>query len=189
MRPEAVFFRNGLNRDKWGEAVGGTPDTTSGDGAAGRGWWARSWIGRHWRGELPLAKAFWLNGFLFNMALGVLGAEMAFLTVGSGDDIPEGWQRVIAAITGLMGVPISFVWLLLRHMPDPGKVIMVAMISAVAVWQIVGIWRSAGRYPGWWPEEGRDLNDSSRRVFMVAARVVVVVWVLLRLNLVQCTMQ
>jgi hypothetical protein len=149
--------------------VGDTVDGTLGDGAAGRGWLARSWVGRHWRGELGLAKAFWLNGCLFNVATEVLGVAIFLLTGG----FSYSWSSelvVIDVCAAFAGVPLVFVL-------GPGPFIIVAMATVVRIWQIIGIARSADRYPGWCPGEGRRWNDASRRLFAFAARAVMAVWV------------
>ncbi|MBE0530269.1 MAG: hypothetical protein IH626_05535 [Rhodospirillales bacterium] len=150
--------------------MGDTSDGTSGDGAAGRGWLARSWVGRHWRGELGLAKAFWLNGILFNVAGEIFGGAISHLTGG----LSYSWQRDLAVIdvcAVFAGMPLFVVLGL-----GPFFIIM-ALTTVLRIWQIIGIARSADRYPGWCPGEGRRWNDASRRLFAFAARAVMAVWV------------
>ncbi len=148
--------------------MGDTSDITSGDGAAGRGWLARSWLGRHWRGELGLAKAFWLNGCLLNVATEFLGMGISVLT-GQSRYFLQSDLLVIDVSAALAGVPLLLVL-------GPGLV-TVAPATVVRIWQIVGIARSADRYPGWCPGNDRKWNGASRRLFAFAARAVMAVWV------------
>ena len=77
----------------------------------------REWIGQHWRGELPLATSYWLNNFLGNL--------LAY--------------AVIFGVT----IALSFARNLLVLFPTLAATW--AVILGVAVWQIVGTWRSATR--------------------------------------------
>ncbi len=149
--------------------VGDTVDGKPGEDAAGRGWWVRSWLGRHWRCELTLAKAFWLNGCLLNVAPEVLAGAVSLATTEL-RAFSQSELVVIDLCAVLAGVPLVFVL-------GPGPFIIVTMVTVVRIWQIVGIARSADRYPGWWPEEGGRRNDASRRLFAFAARAVMAVWV------------
>ena len=82
--------------------------------SAGRG----SYLVRHWRGDLSLARSFWVNGFLFNFVLGlVLGMVSRLIEVDYDPRIVLAW--------------LIFVWLLL---------------VSVSTWQVVGTWRSAGHH-------------------------------------------
>lgn len=150
--------------------MGDISDSPSGDGAAGRGWLARSWLGRHWRGELPLAKAFWLNGCLLNLAIEVLGGAIALPKVGI-DYSLLGDLLVLDVCAALAGMTLYF------FLSDVPPFIFLAVVAVVRMWQIVGIARSADRYPGWRPGEGRKWNGASRRLFAFAARAVMAVWV------------
>jgi hypothetical protein len=72
------------------------------------------YIKAHWRGDLSLARSYWVNGFLLGLGLQV-GAIL------------------------LQG-PLS------RQSVSDGAALaltLIALIAAVAVWQLVGIWRSA----------------------------------------------
>lgn len=131
----------------------------AGSRAAGSGWWARSWIGRHWRGELPLNLAFWANGFFLNVALGLVAWWLDYLMdddyeSARGDtlfllpfiSLFQKWQMA----WGCWGHPAGCLYNQLNpeglHR-DVARA-MFAFTSAVTVWQIVGIWRSARRYAG-----------------------------------------
>ncbi len=83
----------------------------------------RSYGSRHWRGELPLARSYWINGVLiFGVASNFVVAAAAAATVAAFRRQPE------------IGVPIILVLLILQ--------------LAIYVWALVGTWRSAGRYCG-----------------------------------------
>jgi hypothetical protein len=173
--------------------VGDTSDIKAGDtvpaesdGAAGHGWWARSWIGRHWRGEVPLDVAFWRNGYLVNLGLGA---------VASGLDILMSDKYELAVADTLFLVPIVSlfqkwqmawgVWghlaaWLYDHINPEGlhRIVAVALFaftSAVTVWQVVGIWRSAERYH----LQLRPQGDPDRRYLgPELAKLLMVWWVL-----------
>jgi hypothetical protein len=76
----------------------------------------RSYISRHWRGELPLAISYWVNGFLLTGA-----AATADIALGSAD-ITRAPRLLTGAYAGLA-----------------------LLLLAASFWQLVGIWRSAGR--------------------------------------------
>src|SRR5262249_33356275 len=99
----------------------------------------RAWfIRRHWRGELSLAKAYWGVGFLLTV-----------LVIG------------VATVFGL--------WLgQAKLSPVARGIAMVGFLSflcVMPVWQLVGIWRSAGNH----------IRSTGRRVWGVLARIAVVV--------------
>jgi len=75
------------------------------------------WL-RHWRGQLPLARSYWINGILVNIAT---FAGQAFIL-----GLAQSRQLVLVA------------W---------AFVIFVVLALALRVWSFVGIWRSAGRHP------------------------------------------
>ena len=110
------------------------------------------WIGRHWRGELSLGAAFWVNTFLLNGAFSLLYKGLAYLM---GDD------------------PGLGAWLAVQ--------LLLAFEAVMRTWQVVGVWRSAGRFPG---RRMRDGTYVGRRLWSVAARVVSVLWCVLGLLLV-----
>lgn len=74
------------------------------------------WL-RHWRGQLPLARSYWVNGFLVNIGT---FAGQAFIL-----GLAQSRQLVLIA------------WAFL---------IFVVLALALRVWSFVGIWRSAGRH-------------------------------------------
>jgi ATP-dependent protease ClpP protease subunit len=74
------------------------------------------WL-RHWRGQLPLARSYWVNGFLVNI---VTVAGQAFI-------LGLAQSRQLALVASAF-------------------VIFVALALALQVWSFVGIWRSAGRH-------------------------------------------
>jgi ATP-dependent protease ClpP protease subunit len=75
------------------------------------------WL-RHWRGQLPLARSYWVNGILVNIAT---FAGQAFIL-----GLAQSRQLVLVA------------W---------AFVIFVALAILLRIWSFVGIWRSAGRHP------------------------------------------
>ncbi|AWM87130.1 hypothetical protein [Microvirga sp. 17 mud 1-3] len=80
----------------------------------------RSFIARHWRGEFPLWISYWIFGFFANVALLIFsGVVSATLTPAGGYDPTKILIMLIA------------IW---------------AAVGLVAVWQMMGIWRSANRY-------------------------------------------
>lgn len=92
---------------------------------------------RHWRGELSLAKSYWIVGSLFTILLLLFSAVFG------------------QAITN---AKLSPAWL--------GLLLTTFLVSicAFSVWQLVGIWRSAGNH----------IRTTKRRGWAIAARVAVV---------------
>ena len=79
----------------------------------------RRFISRNWRGEYPLAVSYWVFGFLSNLIIIFI---VAFVTAAFKNNAYD--PRLI--FTGL-----SAIWL---------------SVSAVVIWQFVGVWRSANRH-------------------------------------------
>ncbi len=77
------------------------------------------YVGAHWRGELSLAKSFWINGLLIGTLFDILRIPPGFVTVSD----PQ-----VAAALGVLAI-----------------VLLLADV-ALFLWQAVGIWRSAGRH-------------------------------------------
>ncbi|MBI1239238.1 MAG: hypothetical protein GC199_07830 [Alphaproteobacteria bacterium] len=77
---------------------------------------------RHWRGDIDLAQSFWINIFTVNLAIGVA------LTVATRLGAFDGANQ----ITDLAPLITVFV-------------VTVGTTIVIAVWQIVGCWRSAAR--------------------------------------------
>lgn len=76
-----------------------------------------AFISRHWRGDYGLGRSFWINTVLLSLAVtAVLGAAIAWVA-----ETATPRDAVLATIASL----------------PPALV--------VAVWQLVGLWRSAGR--------------------------------------------
>lgn len=93
-----------------------------------------SYFVRHWRGDLSLPKSYWVNGVLATIVV------MAALTVAS--PLIDPTRSTVGAAIGL-----SLVWL---------------FVCAVGVWQLVGIWRSAGKHKtfggsGFWANVARAM--------------------------------
>jgi hypothetical protein len=81
---------------------------------------SNNFIAMNWRGEFSLATSYWLFGFLGNLFAGFLAAVIVAVFQSDGGYQPK---AIFASI--------SLVWL---------------GIVAIAIWQSVGIWRSANRY-------------------------------------------
>ncbi len=82
-----------------------------------------SYFARHWRGELSLAKSWWVNGFLISGVL-VGGCGIGIFTAVFNQTHPS--------------VPLAWA--------ETAIYLFIAL--TVYVWAIVGIWRSAGNYRG-----------------------------------------
>jgi hypothetical protein len=74
------------------------------------------WL-RHWRGQLPLARSYWVNGFIVNIAI-ALGQAFILGLAQSRQLLPVAWAFVIFVLAAI----------------------------ALRIWSFVGIWRSAGRH-------------------------------------------
>ncbi|MDE2465418.1 MAG: hypothetical protein KGO02_17150 [Alphaproteobacteria bacterium] len=85
---------------------------------------SRSYIDRHWRGELSLAKSYWLNGILIVGTGGVIVFYLAPLAL-------------TLVVFGLRETPLRWV------LPFS----FLAWFGAY-IWVWGGIWRSAGNYRG-----------------------------------------
>lgn len=99
-----------------------------------------SYLIRHWRGELSLPLAFWVNFVALNLLLLALRpvAEQVLMSMSLDDD-----PRLMARVALLH---VGFVY------------------GLIYPWQIVGVWRSAGRW----------LAEREGRVWPVASRTVLV---------------
>ena len=79
-----------------------------------------NFIAKNWRGEFSLATSYWLFGFLGNLFVSIFAAVVV-----AAFQLDSGYQpKAIFA-------SISIAW---------------AGIAAIAVWQSVGVWRSANRH-------------------------------------------
>ena len=74
----------------------------------------------HWRGDLPLAKSFWINGFLVSLVVTILLAAI-------GNALED----------SAMGITASSIILL----------VMTTISILLSIWAWVGIWRSSIRHP------------------------------------------
>jgi hypothetical protein len=102
-----------------------------------------NFIARHWRGELPLWVSYWVIGFggTFVSRLAVLGVE-------------NGLPRTPIGAEAAYVAEIALTW---------------AIALAVAVWQVVGTWRSATRHAAVRRAAGR------RPVWATLAKAVMVI--------------
>ena len=87
---------------------------------------SHSYIARHWRGELALAKSYWLNGVLIVGVGGCIVFYVAPIMLG-------------LVVFGLKYSPLEWIW----------AFSFLAWFGTY-VWVWGGIWRSAGRYRGPW---------------------------------------
>lgn len=94
------------------------------------------YLTRHWRGELSLPVSYWLNGVLGGIAAAVLALGIGVAA-----------RAVFTPLIGL--VAVIGIWV---------------MVAAIAVWQVVGVWRSANR----------RVAETGRRFWSVAAKLMVV---------------
>jgi hypothetical protein len=81
---------------------------------------AQNYFARHWRGELSLPLSYWVNGTLCSVLCGLFIVGLGALIYREGEARPLIWL-----------VSLSTVWL---------------FILVLAIWQMVGIWRSATHY-------------------------------------------
>ncbi|WP_072387019.1 DUF4339 domain-containing protein [Hyphomicrobium sp. CS1BSMeth3] len=101
---------------------------------------ADSWPVRHWQGDLPLWKAYWLVGVLLSIAYGApFNAMFVWL-----ENQPFSRDQVLTIVLSSL-----------------------ALLTAVGVWQLVGIWRSAGNHI-------HSTNGDWRRFWSVLARIMCV---------------
>jgi len=87
-----------------------------------------SYFARHWRGDLSLARSWWIGGVLINgLAVGMLFAIAAQVTILLFDR-----NRGVAVVLLLLQIVLTI---------------------GAYVWAVVGVWRSAGKHPGsrFWP--------------------------------------
>ena len=87
-------------------------------GSSGYDTRGRSYIVRHWRGDLSLPVSYWINSFLGTIAVSVVFSCVGLLVEPA--DSPLGFA-----------IAVSVAWLLL---------------IVVTLWQLVGVWRSAGKH-------------------------------------------
>ncbi len=85
-------------------------------------------VARHWRGELPLWVSYWFFGFIGNIVIAII--SVAIVTVFKLD---KGYNPASIFYANIL------IWI---------------AIFPIAVWQMVGVWRSATRYAAVRPAPG-----------------------------------
>jgi hypothetical protein len=96
------------------------------------------YVRSHWRGELSLPQSYWVNGVLIGAPIRIYFAILTVADASNALQSPRTWFEVVLA-------PF-------------------ALSVLIAIWQVVGIWRSAGRRM----KEGRI-------GWAVVARIVIVI--------------
>ena len=100
-----------------------------------QGW--QNYFARHWRGELSLPLSYWVNGSVIGLIAGVSIGGLGFVIYRQGEAQPLVWL-----------ISLCVVWLLM---------------TALAVWQVVGIWRSATHYQ----QNGKRFWGGAAKALMV----------------------
>jgi hypothetical protein len=122
---EAQALRH-VTAETLGHAAGQDPDPPqwsqyrSANEPSGNGRKPRNYFARHWRGELSLPLSYWINGILAGIAA-VLVVEVINTSVDFKDDFQPG--LALAA-----------------------EILVWATTSLIAIWRLVGVWRSATNY-------------------------------------------
>jgi hypothetical protein len=80
----------------------------------------RNYFARHWRGELSLLVSYWINGILAGLA-----AVLVVAAINTSVDFKDDFQP---------GVALS------------AEILIWATTSLIALWRLVGVWRSATNY-------------------------------------------
>lgn len=104
-----------------------------------------SYIARHWRGDISLGKSYWINGALLGLLFYIV------------------WAVVLAALA--LGVED-------RSAQVAGLVVLMTTEFIVYVWQIVGVWRSAGKHE----------SRGGKKVWAILARIGVCIGLLVALR-------
>jgi hypothetical protein len=106
----------------------------------------KSVIARHWQGELPLWASYWIFGFLGNVAVALIPiAAVAIFNTDKGYDPSSIFYATIVVWAGAL---------------------------LVAVWQMLGVWRSATRYTAARAQLGQ------RALWGTLAKIVIILGVL-----------
>ena len=96
------------------------------------------YVSAHWRGELPLWRSYWINGALLSVLV-VIATTISGIMF---EDLDVRPSLAAAAAVSAEGI----------------------ILGAVSIWQLVGIWRSAGRH----------IEKTSRLFWASAARLMVI---------------
>jgi hypothetical protein len=96
-----------------------------------------NFIAKNWRGEFPLATTYWVFGFLGNLAAGALAVG-----------IVAAFQQNESFQPATIFASILLAWL---------------VVTGVAIWQSVGVWRSANRHSSARTLSGKSLPGQSWR--------------------------
>ena len=104
----------------------------------------QNYFARHWRGELSLPLSYWVNGTLCGVLSGLFIAGLGVLIYREGEARPLVWL-----------ISLTTVWFL---------------IVVLAIWQVVGIWRSATHYQ----QNGRRFWGGVAKALMVLGGLQVV---------------
>ena len=109
-----------------------------------------NYFARHWRGELSLPVSYWANGVVLSSFIGMAsGALLVAFTI-YGEDQPVPW--LVALQTSCL------------------------VISLIAIWQVVGVWRAATRYK----RSGRSFwGGAAKAAVALAALQLAYSWVFL----------
>lgn len=98
---------------------------------------AQNYFARHWRGELSLPLSYWVNGTLGGFVAGIVIAGIGLAINRQAEAQPLVWLLSLCSI-----------WFL---------------IAVLAVWQVVGVWRSATHYQ----QSGKSFWGGAAKVLMV----------------------
>jgi hypothetical protein len=77
-----------------------------------------NYIARHWRGDLSLPVSYWINNFLATIAVSFVFQELG-------------------SIISISDAPLIFATI---------RTLVLVVAIAISIWQLVGVWRSAGKH-------------------------------------------
>jgi hypothetical protein len=106
-----------------------------------------NWLRRLWRGEIPLRRAFWIFAVLISIGLNLTKRVLSMVALG---------VLVLFAFSPSPDAAMKGAWF--------GITVMILLVYAYQLIACVGVWRSAGQYPG-------------NRVYAILAKVAVVLFV------------
>src|SRR5207245_2791931 len=96
-----------------------------------------NYIARHWRGDLSLPVSYWINNFLATIAVSFV-------------------FRKLGPIISISDAPLIFA---------TSRTLVLIVAIAVSIWQLVGVWRSAGKHRA---RGGRGFWASVARFVVIA---------------------